>query len=196
MTTAEKLLRAKQDFGDVYSAGYEKGKAEGGGADNTLLDSVIDRSITNIESNVTAIGDNAFYKCSKLTRISFPNAVTVGIAAFQNCSFVSVALPNAVSVGNYCFASNAKLTTAEFDRCESFGNLCFYQDSKLIRLIIRSNNVATLVNSNAFNQTPIASGTGFIYVSDELVDEYKSATNWSTFADQIKGISELEGVSV
>lgn len=31
MTTAEKLLRTKQDFDDVYEAGYEKGKSEGGG---------------------------------------------------------------------------------------------------------------------------------------------------------------------
>lgn len=31
MTIAEKLLRQKTDFDEVYSAGYEKGKAEGGG---------------------------------------------------------------------------------------------------------------------------------------------------------------------
>ena len=30
MTTSDKLLLLKQDFDDVYSAGYEKGKAEGG----------------------------------------------------------------------------------------------------------------------------------------------------------------------
>lgn len=30
MTTAEKLLQLKQDFDNVYSAGYEKGKSEGG----------------------------------------------------------------------------------------------------------------------------------------------------------------------
>lgn len=30
MTIAEKLLRAKQDFDEVYSKGYEKGKSEGG----------------------------------------------------------------------------------------------------------------------------------------------------------------------
>ena len=31
----------------------------------------------------------------------------------------------------------------------------------------------------------------FFYVPDDLVDSYKEATNWSTYADQIKPISEL-----
>lgn len=31
MTTAENLLRAKQDYDDVYTKAYEKGKSEGGG---------------------------------------------------------------------------------------------------------------------------------------------------------------------
>ena len=52
--------------------------------------------------------------------------------------------------------------------------------------------MCTLANTNAFTNTPIESGTGYIYVLDELVDSYKSATNWSTYAEQIKPISELE----
>ncbi len=32
---------------------------------------------------------------------------------------------------------------------------------------------------------------GYIYVPDELVDAYKTATNWSVFANAIKGLSEL-----
>lgn len=46
--------------------------------------------------------------------------------------------------------------------------------------------------TNAFTGTKIASGTGYVYVPDELVEEYKVATNWSTFANQIKPLSELE----
>ena len=37
----------------------------------------------------------------------------------------------------------------------------------------------------------IIRGTGYIYVQDNLVEQYKSATNWSTYADQIKPLSEL-----
>ena len=34
-------------------------------------------------------------------------------------------------------------------------------------------------------------GTDYIYVPDNLVDGFKIATNWSTYATQIKPISEL-----
>ncbi len=51
--------------------------------------------------------------------------------------------------------------------------------------------VPTLSNSNAFANTPIAQGTGYIYVPDNLVASFKTATNWSTYASQIKGVSEL-----
>ena len=195
MTTAEKTLRAKQDFDDVYNAGYEKGKAEGGGGDTSLLDSLIDRTITSIESNVTTIGDDAFYKCSNLTSAFFPNAVTIRNSAFHSCALTSIVFPNAVSLGQYCFAACASLETAEFNKCESIGRLGFYQDRKLTKLIIRTEKVATLLSSDALTQTPIANGTGYIYVSDDLVESYKSATNWSTYANQIKGLSELEEVT-
>ena len=42
-----------------------------------------------------------------------------------------------------------------------------------------------------FYNTAIENGTGYIYVPDSLVDSYKTATNWSTYASQIKPISEL-----
>lgn len=38
---------------------------------------------------------------------------------------------------------------------------------------------------DAFNNTPIKSGTGSIYVPASLVDAYKSAENWSYFSDRI-----------
>ena len=36
----------------------------------------------------------------------------------------------------------------------------------------------------------------YFYVPDDLVDSYKSATNWSAYADQIKSISELAALSI
>ena len=48
----------------------------------------------------------------------------------------------------------------------------------------------SLGNTNAFQDTPIASGTGYIYVPDALVNTVKAASNWSNFAAQIKGMSD------
>ena len=48
-----------------------------------------------------------------------------------------------------------------------------------------------MTNVNMFSGSTIESGTGYIYVPDTMVDEYKKSTNWSTYASQIKGLSEL-----
>jgi hypothetical protein len=44
-----------------------------------------------------------------------------------------------------------------------------------------------LNNVNAFTNA----SNVIIYVPDALVNSYKSASNWSTYADRIKGLSEL-----
>ena len=47
--------------------------------------------------------------------------------------------------------------------------------------------MASLTGTNAFQ----GASNAIIYVPDALVNDYKAATNWSTYADRIKGISEL-----
>jgi hypothetical protein len=81
-----------------------------------------------------------------------------------------VDLPNVTSIINQAFAASYKLKT----------------------LILRSNTVCQLVHSNALVATDINWGSGSIFVPDELVESYKSATNWSTYAAKIKPLSELE----
>ena len=70
----------------------------------------------------------------------------------------------------------------------------FQFSSKLEAVVIDSPSVFRLTNSNAFNGTPISGNyatKGYVYVPDNLVDEYKSATNWTLYADYIKPLSEL-----
>lgn len=66
----------------------------------------------------------------------------------------------------------------------------FYNCSSLEALIIRGTNVMTNSSTGTFTGSAIAKGTGYIYVPDALVDSYKTATNWSVYADQIKPLSE------
>lgn len=81
---------------------------------------------------------------------------------------------------------------------ESIGAYAFYGDTALASVVIeRTDALVTLANKNAFTSTAIASGTGYIYVPDTLDDgtdgvaAYTAATNWATYAAQIKPRSEL-----
>ena len=62
--------------------------------------------------------------------------------------------------------------------------------SAFTTLILRSETVATLPSTSAFSSTPIASGTGYIYVPRALVDSYKAASNWSTYANQFRALED------
>ena len=68
----------------------------------------------------------------------------------------------------------------------------FYGCQSLNTLILRRSDDICYMNSptQVFNGTPIASGTGYIYVPAALVDKYKAATNWSVYADQIRAIED------
>lgn len=143
--------------------------------------------VTNID------GLSAFGYCTSLTRISFPLCTSVmGSNVFNKCSsLVDVNLPSVISIGTNVFGF-CPFTRLDLPACQQIKNLAF-RDTNLSTLILRNaEQVATLGNTNAFINTPIASGTGYIYVPDELVDGYKAATNWSTYANQIKPLSELE----
>ena len=63
--------------------------------------------------------------------------------------------------------------------------------SKLEKLIINRQDVFKMTDTSMIEFNPIANGTGYVYVPDNMVETYKSATNWSVYADQIKGMSEL-----
>jgi len=71
----------------------------------------------------------------------------------------------------------------------------FYGCNNLIKFINYYSSVATLAQANAFASTPMSESTytgsfGSIYVPASLVDAYKTATNWATYADRITSIPE------
>ena len=67
----------------------------------------------------------------------------------------------------------------------------FWGCSDLETLIIDNPNLFVMTNPGIFYGTKIESGSGYIYVPDNMVSTYKSATNWNEYANQIKGMSEL-----
>lgn len=66
-----------------------------------------------------------------------------------------------------------------FNQCSALKALIIYADEFFI------------TGTNLFYNSGIQNGIGYIYVRDELVDAYKSASGWSAFANRIKPLSEL-----
>ena len=92
------------------------------------------------------------------------------------------------------FYNCTKLEKIDFDVLEEMKDADFYRCSALTAVIIRSPAVCTMSDSNAFKSTPIASGTGYIYVPAALVDSYKAATNWTKYANQIRAIEDYPDI--
>ena len=68
----------------------------------------------------------------------------------------------------------------------SIGSYAFYGCKSLQYIRIEATTPPTLSSTTA-----IPSTIGAIYVPDESVAAYQAATNWSSFASKIKGISEM-----
>lgn len=143
--------------------------------DRSIENSIVTRSITTYTNEkISTVGGQAFYGCSKLTTVHLPNVEAIGSNGFRNCSALV-----RVDLGVEARAINANT----FNGC-----------SKLVELIIRYNNVCTLGASTSLASTAIANGTGYVYVPSAMVDRYKSATNWSAHASQIRAIEDYPEV--
>ena len=146
-------------------------------------------SIT-IPNSVTSIRNYAFHGCSGLTSINIPNSVTyIGYSAFESCrSLTSITIPNSVTdISMDTFKSCAGLTRVTIgSSVKRIGSYAFYNCTSLIEIDFSTHTTVPTLNSiDAFNNT---SNSLVIKVPLALVDEWKAATNWSTYADKIMGV--------
>lgn len=155
-----------------------------------------------------------FQDCYKLKNVTFPSSYPqLPEYMFDNCFSLNNIDSEFDNVGRYTFQNSGigKFTTKNLSNEYSFiysrvstveisttkSNVNVYSDSlsyaySLVHFIINVNYVIGIsgTSSNLFNNTPIKQGLGWIYVPSNLVDSYKSATNWSAYADQIVSIDE------
>ena len=148
-------------------------------------------SLSQVSFSVCSyIGTSAFANCASLSQVYFPVCSYIDYYTFQGCTSLSqVSLPMCSRIDGFAFHYCVSLSQVSLPVCEYIGGNAFWYCSSLSKITIGYSSVCIL-NNRAFNGTPIASGTGSIYVPASLVDAYKSAENWSSFSSQIFPISE------
>ena len=159
---------------------------------NELL-SMINQNNTIIELNNNEIEDIniCFIECTSLTTIDLPKCTSIVDNVFRDCTnLTTVNLPKCTSIGNYAFNNCTSLTTVNLPKCTEIEYYAFNTCTNLTTIIFGADQVAH-IDTGVFSNTPIAKGTGYVYVPDNLVDSYKTANSWSRYANQIKPISEL-----
>lgn len=92
--------------------------------------------------------------------------------------------------GDEIFKSLVERTieTISFPEAITIDQSAFRGCTQLNSIYLMGSSISTLVNNNAFNDSPFANGTGKIYVPANLVSAYQSAQNWSTYASQFMAI--------
>ena len=148
--------------------------------------------ITSYPYKVTSVGQKGFMGCTNLKTIDLSgHADRMWNDAFKNSGLEGDFLNGCPSTGWNVFDGCTGITSMDFPVCNFIRGNTFAGCSSLTKIILRSETVAGSDGINPMTGTPIANGTGFIYVPDALVETYKLTTNWTVYASQIKPISEL-----
>ena len=143
-------------------------------------------SIT-IPDSVTSIGDYTFRGCSSLTSITIPYGVTwIGKYAFYRCtSLTSITIPDSItSIGGSAFYGCTSLTSITIpDSIASIGDDTFYGCSSLKEVYCKP----TTPPSGGDNMFDNNASDRKIYVPNESVEAYKTASYWKDYASSIEG---------
>ena len=153
-------------------------------------------SLTSADlQNVTNLGEYAFYGCSNLTTVNIPALTGVEGYTFYNCSSItSVKLPMVENIKFNAFDNCKNIASVDLPVATSIGSYGFQYCSKLTTLILRNEDVVCTLGTNTLSNTPISSGSGYIYVPSTLLDAYKTSSDWSKYAEQIRAIEDYSEI--
>lgn len=142
-------------------------------------DTAVNVGELQIPDSVVSIGVGAFYYNKEYSgRLVLPAGLTsIGKECFYQCTNFTGDLELPVGV--------TELASGTFQYCSGLENF----------VIRRTDSLVTMVSKYSINSTKFTTANSgcYIYVPDELVDSYKAATNWTTYANYIKPLSEYTG---
>lgn len=193
------LALAKRGVGS--GGGSSGGGGHGGGGDEgaweALAKSILRRSASGVLEidDLDNVGQYALSYCTGLTGASLPNCSSVGNSAFRNCEHLaSVSVPKADLIASYSFANCFTLPKIEIGKGVSgavtIEGSAFLNCYSLSEIWLFPDTVCTLGSTTALSNTPMESTShtgsyGTIYVPANLVQAYKSASNWAFYSSRI-----------
>ena len=135
------------------------------------------------------VPNSVLNNCNKLKRVVFPNSVTAfnGGNMLQSSLIERLILPDIPSIGSMSFRNcNALLYVKLRSSINEIKGYAF--DCANIRTFIIEAIVPPIIETTTF--VPSTKFNGYFYVPNDSVEAYKSATNWASYADKIKPLSE------
>ena len=160
-------------------------------------------ALTSLElPQCTTIGAYAFNGCPLLSEITFQNVTTVGSQAFRGSTIAKIKLPSVETMaassnydGIFSYCKNLVLVDLG-ENCSSIGNESLGRyvgtSGNNITIICRASTPPSLGGA-IINKSWVYATIGEIYVPDESVEAYKTATNWSAYANKILPLSQYKG---
>lgn len=140
-------------------------------------------------SVITIIGDSAFYNCYTLRRLVLPATLTqIGASMLYECrSLAEIQLPLALTtIGNSALQRCISLTRVVFPATiTTIGNYVFQNSGDVAIYDFTACSAVPTLGSSAF--VKIASDCQ-IKVPSSLLTKWVSATNWSSWSDNIVGV--------
>ena len=166
LTSASAILRYSSSDDNrnyVYRSSVQKIEIGNGitSIDGSSFYSCYSLASITMHNSITSIKESTFYSCYSLTSITIPDSVTnIGNSIFNSCySLASITIPNGItSVGDSAFKNCRGVVFYDFTACTT---------------------VPTLASTTAFTGIPADCK---IRIPAALVNAWKAATNWATYA--------------
>ena len=143
---------------------------------NSLKKFILNEKITRL--------NNTFDRCYSLEYININNITYINNQTFQYCNklIIDNDLTIVTYIGYMAFRQCSSLTSIKLKDITYIGQEAFRDIN--VKYIYINNTIVPETGSN-----PFANIKYNIYVPDESLESYKSATNWSKYAARIKGLS-------
>lgn len=134
---------------------------------------------------VIKIGSYAF-QYSGVRFKEIPRGCTLNTYAFQRCDGITnIKIDTEGTIPNYCFRYNTNMESVELGtEITNINTYAFGNNTKLKTITCHATTPPTLASNGFYSCNAIET----IYVPASALETYKSATNWTKWADMMVGI--------